>query len=163
VKLALALLLSVVLQPPTAQGRVDLVGTEPLLTIVLRTSDPKHPILLDGPLMDQLRHVNGLDILATGKRHDRFLTVESFKVMAANGIPATDGTLQAAGDTLILLTDDGIRHPLIHPSPSLKFEVGGRIWVSGPLDHEPVAYGLIDNSPANSDHSLSGSRRPPAP
>jgi hypothetical protein len=162
-KLSIALLFVCVLQPPTAEGRVDVVGVEPLLTIVLRTSDPKHPILLDGPLMTQLRHVNGLDVLVTGRRHDRFITVDSFKVMSANGVPATDGTLASAGDTLILVTDDGIRHPLVHPSPTLRSEVGGRIWVSGPLDREPVAYGLIDNSPANSDHSLSSPSHPPAP
>jgi hypothetical protein len=145
VRLAAALLVAVVLQPPTAEGRVDVVGLDPLLTIVLRTSDPHHPILLDGPLMLQLRHVNGLVILATGTRHDRFLTVQSFKVISANDVPATDGKLVASGDTLILVTDDGIRHALVHPSPALHAEVGGRIWVSGPLDKEPVAYGLIDN------------------
>jgi hypothetical protein len=95
--------------------------------------------------MLQLRHVNGLVILATGTRHDRFLTVQSFKVISANDVPATDGKLVASGDTLILVTDDGIRHALVHPSPALHAEVGGRIWVSGPLDKEPVAYGLIDN------------------
>jgi hypothetical protein len=145
VTLALTLMLVLVLQPPTAEGRVDVVGVDPLLTIVLRTTDPKHPILLDGPLMDQLRHVNGLDVLVTGRRHDRFITVDSFRVISANGVPATDGQLIASGDTLILVTSDGIRHALVHPSPSLKSQVGGRIWVSGPLDHEPVAYGFIDN------------------
>jgi hypothetical protein len=138
-------MLGLVVQPPTAEGRVDVVGTDPLLTIVLRTADPHHPILLDGPLLNQLRHVNGLDVLVTGQRHDRFITVESFQVVSANGVPATDGHLIASGDTLILVTHDGVRHPLVHPSPSLKAQVGGRIWVSGPLDHEPVAYGFIDN------------------
>ncbi|HWZ58362.1 MAG TPA: hypothetical protein VNW46_05240 [Gemmatimonadaceae bacterium] len=137
------------LQVSAVTGRVDLVGTDPLLTIVvIPTTDPKHHILLDGPLMTQLRHVNGLEVELEGQMHGRFLTVRQFTVVAANGVPATDGRLVAAGgDTLVLITADGVHHHLVHPSPSLRSEVGGRIWLSGPLDREPVAYGLIDNSP----------------
>jgi len=133
----------------SVRGRVSVVGLDPLLTIVVvPTTDPTHHVLLDGPLMTQLRHVDGVDIEAIGVTHDRFLTVQRFTVIAANGVPATDGRLVAAdGDTLVLITADGVRHPLVHPSPRLRSEVGGRIWVSGPLDREPVAYGLIDNSP----------------
>jgi hypothetical protein len=146
-----ALLTALAMQSVSVRGRLEIVGTEPLLTIVVRPDDdPRHPVLLDGPLMTQLRHVNGLGVEVRGTRHDRFVTVQAFTVISANGLPATDGRLVASGDTLVLVTADGVRHPLVHPSPRLRSEVGGRIWVSGPLDHEPVAYGLIDNLISNS-------------
>jgi hypothetical protein len=144
--LALALVLA--RQSGLVDGILQVVGTEPLLTIiVVPTNDPHHHLLLDGPLMTQLRHVDGLGVELRGTRHDRFLTVERFTVISANGVPATDGKLIAAGDTLVLITADGVRHPLVRPPPKLRSEVGGRIWISGPIDREPVAYGLIDNSP----------------
>jgi hypothetical protein len=146
---ALAIALAVhAVQSASVYGRIQLQATEPLLTIVvLPTDDPRHPVLLDGPLMTQLRHVDGLGVELKGDRHDRFLTVRAFTVVSANGVPATDGRLIAAGDTLVLITAGGVRHPLVRPPPALRAEVGGRIWVSGPIDREPVAYGLIDNSP----------------
>jgi hypothetical protein len=144
---ALALAATLALQSISVQGHVVVQGLDPLLTIVVvPPGDPKHPVLLDGPLLTQLRHVDGLDVSVTGPRHDRFLTVEHFTVISANGVPATDGLLVAAGDTLVLVTAEGVRHPLVHPSPALRSNVGGRVWVSGPLDREPVAYGMIDNN-----------------
>ena len=72
------------------------------------------------------------------------LGVERFVVVAANGVPATDGWLVAEGAVLYLVTADGQRHPLVRPSPNLWAHAGSRAWVSGPLDREPVAYGIIE-------------------
>jgi hypothetical protein len=147
-KTALALVAALAVQTASVQGRIVVEGLDPLLTIVVQPDgDTRHPILLDGPLLTKLRHVDGLGVLLVGTRHDRFLTVQQFTVVSANGVPATDGRLVVAGDTVVLVTADGLRHPLVHPSPTLRTNIGGRVWVSGPLDREPVAYGMIDNRP----------------
>jgi hypothetical protein len=36
-----------------------------------------------------------------------------------------------------------VRHALVNPSPNLRAHVGARVWVSGSLDQEPIAYGII--------------------
>jgi hypothetical protein len=91
-----------------------------------------------------LERVAGLEIAATGRHEGSKFRVERFTVIAANGVPATDGQLESENGSLVLLTRDGVRHTIVSPPPGLRAHVGRRVWVSGPLDREPVAYGMIE-------------------
>jgi hypothetical protein len=67
-----------------------------------------------------------------------------FTVTAAKGQPATDGTLADDAGALYLVTVDGRWHVLGHPPAELHAHVGARVWIAGPLDREPLAFGVIE-------------------
>lgn len=123
-------------------GRVQLVGVAAVPKVALVPSDGGRTLTLSGP--PSLRNLDGLAVAVVGRRTGSELRVTRFTVVAANGLAATDGRLIADGRTLYLETADRVRHPLVAPSPRLWEHVGSRAWVSGPLDHEPVAYGIIE-------------------
>ena len=124
------------------EGIVRVVGVDALPVVTLVPDDAGRSVTLDGP--PSLRRVAGLRIAAVGERSGARLTVRRFTVLAANGVPATDGVLAADGDALVLVTSDGARHRLVNPPPLLRANVSHRAWVSGPLDREAVAYGIIE-------------------
>jgi hypothetical protein len=126
----------------SVRGKVQVVGVEALPTITLAPDGGRPAVTLIGP--PSLRRVEGLTVIAIGRLAGSKLTVQEFTVVAANGVPATDGRLVAEGAALYLETADRVRHRLVQPSPRLWAEAGRRVWVSGPLDHEPVAYGIIE-------------------
>ena len=91
---------------------------------------------------------SGAEVWVSGARNERgALTVERFSVRTVDGIGATDGTLAADGDRLVLVTPDGQRHPIAHPPDALRRHVGGRVWISGDLNQGPVAFGIIQEKP----------------
>jgi hypothetical protein len=126
----------------TVMGTVRVVGVAALPRVTLARDGGAGALTLIGP--PPLRRVDGLRVAVIGRLAGSELTVERFTVVAANGVPATDGRLVADGAVLYLVTADGARHPLVRPSPNLRAHAGGRAWVSGPLDREPVAYGIIE-------------------
>ena len=123
-------------------GTVRVVGVEALPKVTLVSDGGGEALTLVGP--PALKRVDGLRVAVIGRLAGTELSVERFTVVAANGVPATDGRLVADGAVLYLVTADGERHPLVRPSPSLWAHAGGRAWVSGPLDREAVAYGIIE-------------------
>jgi hypothetical protein len=128
-------------QPDTEIGTVQVTGAEPFPRLILRPANGDLPLRLIGPPV--LQRVDGLQIQVAGKRAGDQFTVRSFLVVGANGQDATDGKLVQDGGTYYIVTQDGSRHPLVDPPANLRAHVGGRVWVSGPLDHEPIAYGII--------------------
>lgn len=122
-------------------GRVQVVGVAASPRVTLVPADGGTVFTLTGA---SLRSVDGLGVAVVGRRTGSILQVTRFTVVSANGLPATDGRIVAEGQTLYLETADRVRHALVAPSPRLWEHVGGRAWVSGPLDHEPVAYGIIE-------------------
>ena len=123
-------------------GTVQVVGVEAAPMITLVPDGGGRAVTLTGA--PTLARVDGLHVAVVGRRAGPALGVERFTVVAANGLPATDGRLLAEGDVLYLVTVDGVRHRLVRPSPVLAAHVGSRVWVSGPIDQEPVAYGIIE-------------------
>ena len=129
-------------QHRTLNGTVRLVGPAPRAEVLLMPTSGGPGVPLAGP--PSLEQVIGLDVAAVGTQEGRVFRVDRFTVVSANGIPATDGRLLHERDRLYLATPDGSRHALINPPPGLRNLVGRRVWVSGPLDREPVAYGMIE-------------------
>ena len=129
-------------QADTVIGTIQIVGSDPFPRTVILPANSGISLRLIGP--PTLQHVNGLEVQIVGQRAGDLFTVKSFTVVSANGQPATDGRLVQDGDTLYIVTEDGGRHALVSPSPNLRSRVGQRVWVSGPLDREPIAYGFIE-------------------
>jgi hypothetical protein len=129
--------------PDTLEGTIQIGGVQAFPQIMLLGDSGGRTVVLHGP--KELAHLLGLRVAVFGKlgADDKF-AVKQFRVLAANGVPATDGRLIAEGDTLALETADGARHPLGRPSPGLRKYVSRRVWVAGPLDQEPVSYGVIE-------------------
>ncbi len=123
-------------------GHLQIVGTDALPRTVLVPDDGTLSVTLVGP--PALRRLGGLGVEIEGTRAGSQFTVQRFTVVSANGLEATDGRLVDDGGTLSIVTADGVRHALVRPSSNLRAHVGGRVWVSGPLDREPVAYGIIE-------------------
>lgn len=128
-------------QGDTVIGTVEIVGTDPFPRTVILPANAGLPLRLLGP--PALQRVNGLEVQIVGQRAGDQFTVKSFTVVSANGQPATDGRLVMDSGTLYIVTEDGVRHALVNPSPNLRTRIGQRVWVSGPLDREPIAYGYI--------------------
>jgi hypothetical protein len=122
-------------------GIVRVVGVEAAASVVLEIDGARQSITLDGPAA--LRRVDGLRVAVTGARAGARLTVRRFAVLSANGVPAVDGMLAKDGDATVLITIDGVRHRLVNPPALLRENAGHRAWVSGPLDREIVAFGII--------------------
>lgn len=126
----------------SVQGTVRLVGTSAFPQVTVSKDDGGPSIALVGPT--SLRAVVGLRVVAVGFLVGAKLQVSQFTVLAANGIVATDGILTAEGQSLVLITREGTKYRLVDPSPVLRNAVKHRVWVSGPLDRAPVAYGIIE-------------------
>ena len=129
-------------QSDTIIGTIQIVGSDPFPRTVILPEYSGISLRLVGP--PTLQRLDGLQVQVVGTRAGEQVTVKSFEVVSANGQPATDGRLVKDGDTLYIVTQDGVRHPLVNPSPNLRSRVGQRVWVSGPLDREPIAYGFIE-------------------
>lgn len=123
-------------------GKVQVVGVQASPRIMLVRDGGGGSLTLVG--RPSLAKVDGLRVAVVGTLEGSKLSVTRFTVLEANGVPATDGRLVADGDDLYLETVDQVRHRLVQPSPKLRAQVGHRVWVSGPLDREPVAYGFIE-------------------
>jgi hypothetical protein len=126
----------------TIIGTIQIVGSDPFPRTVILPENSGISLRLVGP--PSLQHLSGLGVQIVGQRAGEQFTVKSFTVVSANGQPATDGRLVKDGDTLYIVTEDGVRHALVNPSPNLRARVGQRVWVSGPLDREAIAYGFIE-------------------
>jgi hypothetical protein len=126
----------------SVKGIVRVVGVDALPQLTLIRDDGSPALTLIG--VESLRRVAGLRVAVAGILRGTQLTVSRFHVIAANGVPAIDGTLALRGGALTLETEDGTRHTLVSPSPALRAAVGHRVWISGPLDRPAVAYGIIE-------------------
>lgn len=129
-------------QRDTIIGTIQIVGSDPFPHTVILPANSGVSLRLVGP--PTLQRVNGLGVQIVGQLAGDQFTVKSFTVLSANGQQATDGRLVKDGDTLSIVTEDGQRHALVNPSPNLRARVGQRVWVSGPLDRQPIAYGFIE-------------------
>jgi hypothetical protein len=127
----------------TARGIVAVVGAIPITEVVLRQATGR-PITLTGPLAKEIGVASGADVWVRGRRVDaRTLDVESYAVRSVDGVTAITGTLTADGDRLVLVTDDGRRHPIARPPAPLREHVGARVWISGDLSSTINAYGVL--------------------
>ena len=140
----------------TAVGIIAVVGSAPLVQIVLRPAGAAS-IALTGRPTEALRRLAGVEVWVSGTpgppvprpRPGRTIEVRDFRVRSVDGERATDGRLEADGGSLVLVTHDGRRHPLIDPPAALRSQVGARVWVAGPLDRPVTTFGVIEPAGAS--------------
>jgi hypothetical protein len=124
------------------EGVVRIVGVEEMPRTMLVPDDGSRSIELAGvPLLSK---VAGLRVAVLGTRSGGRMDVSRFHVVAANGVRAADGVLIANGSAFVLVMPSGARLSVARPSPGLRALVGHRVWISGDLAGETVAYGVID-------------------
>src|SRR5581483_11677046 len=83
-----------------------------------------------------------VDLSVRGVEEGNDVRVRSFSVTSVGGVPVVDGIVRADGDHYWLDTPNG-RVELGNPPQSLRGLVGARVWVQGPLDRGPNAYGVL--------------------
>ena len=127
--------------PDTLSGTVLVVGADPVAHPVLETADGQ--LRLEGPV-DLLQRVHGLGVEVFGRRDETALHVARFRVVAADGLPAADGTLEVRADTAVLVTPDGDRQAYTPVPAALLSHVGARVWIAGESGREPQAWGVIE-------------------
>ena len=144
----------------TARGIVRIVGNEPVATLVLETTPGSAaPLLaLGGEAADLLRGVAGLEVKVEGRLTTErvpsaapggapLFQASRFVVRASDGAPAADGLLIVRdGDHVLRLTEGGERRIAVLP-PALRDRVGARVFLVGPLDRMPSAFGVISAAP----------------
>lgn len=127
----------------TARGIVAVVGAIPITEVVLRPPDGRQ-ITLSGTLAREIGAASGADVWVRGRRVDaRTIDVAAYAVRSVDGVTAITGTLTADGDRLVLVTDDGQRHPVARPPAPLRQHVGSRVWITGDLSKTITAYGVL--------------------
>jgi hypothetical protein len=128
----------------TVRGIVAVVGSEPMTQTVVRPADGARSVTVTGDAATGLRTLSGADVVVRGARTGpRELRVASFAVRTVDGVAAADGVLERVGERFSLRLADGTRRPVVRPSPALVAYLGSRVWVTGPADVEPQAFGLI--------------------
>ena len=135
--------------PDTLRGTVAIVGADPLTRVMLRPSGGGSEVELVGPQREALARVAGAEVVAVGRpapgtTPGPALETVSFTVTAVDGQPAVDGRLEREPGGLVLVTPDGRRIRLVRPPAALEAWVGARVWIAGPPDREPQAFGMIE-------------------
>jgi hypothetical protein len=88
----------------------------------------------------------GAQVLAQGEAWGvGAMYVESFLILSVNDRPVRDGMLvwTPTGGYAMNLTAGAFGRPIVSPSPELQALVGHRVWVTGPEDGPPIAFGVI--------------------
>ncbi|MBW3654521.1 MAG: hypothetical protein KY444_00315, partial [Gemmatimonadetes bacterium] len=126
----------------TRRGTVEIVGSEPMTSIVLQTAAGASPGLCGA--RDLLRRAAGLEVAVWGSRNaEGQFCVDRFAVRSANGVPAVDGILVREGQGFALVMADGRRLPIARLFDALRSSIGARVWLAGPLDRAPDSFGVI--------------------
>jgi hypothetical protein len=138
----------------SVRGVISIVGTEQESVIVLTPADGSAPVVLDGASRRAMRAAAGLTVVVAGPRGAAratagaptpmpVLSVEWFRVRAVDGVPALDGTLVERNGLFFLEMDAGRRAVIEFLPEPLRRQVGGWVYIAGPLDAPPVAYGVL--------------------
>ena len=119
-------------------GFVELDGG----AIALRVDQTRIP--LAGMDAEPLRNLGGAEVEVRGSDDVvGAFNVIAFTVLSVDGRAAADGILQLVDDGYTLRLNDGSYRAVIDPPEELKALVSHRVWVAGPPDASPEAFGLI--------------------
>ncbi len=127
----------------TLRGIVAITGATPLTHLVLRPAGGGPAVPLSGDSAAAMRALSGLDVWVQGTAGATSFAVTRFRVRAAGGVPAVDGTLAVNGGAVVLITDDGARHALTAAPPEFASHPGARAWVTLAADQTVITFGLL--------------------
>lgn len=137
----------------TVRGTLSLVGSEPGVELVLRPANG-NPYAVIGGQLARLRALGKVEVMLAGRLTAlksmtaspmglQVFEADKFVVRSADGIPAYDGTIALEGGKYVLISASGRRWPVDHLPVALRSLVGSRVFLAGPLDRDPVSYGVI--------------------
>lgn len=126
----------------TLRGTVAIVGAEPATSVMLQ-DDQGAATPLQGEEAT-LRALAGIEVAVRGLAGGRgTFQVASVAVRAHMGVPAVDGILVRRGAGWALITAPGDTVPIAYLPEVLRGSEGARVWLAGPLDRSPDAWGTI--------------------
>ncbi len=137
----------------TVRGTISFVGSEPGIEVVI-TPAKSEPYAVIGGQVARLKALGKVEVMLAGRvTRLRSMTAspmglkvfeaDKFVVRAADGVPVYDGVIAREGDKFLLISASGRRWPVDHLPPTLRTLVGARVFLAGPLDKDPVSYGVI--------------------
>jgi hypothetical protein len=126
-----------------ARGIAAVVGSIPVTQVIVRPASGR-PVTVTGPLAKEIGGASGADVWVRGRRAaDGSIEATSYSVRSVDGARAITGTLTADGDRLVLVGDDGRRHPLARPPAALRQQVGARVWITGDPAGAIASFGIL--------------------
>lgn len=131
----------------TLRGTVRIVGSEPLTSVVLEPGGGGAVVTLEGE-RKVLERLSGIEVAVEGEPEapGRF-RVARVHVRAADGVAAVDGVLARDGGRDVLVLGDGRRVAVARLPEPLRGKAGARVWISGRLDGDVDAWGVIAEAP----------------
>jgi hypothetical protein len=134
----------------SVRGVLSVVGAEPL-TALLLTPARGAAVAIEGSQAVVMRGLSRLEVTAMGRMTTRrsssspmsyVFEADTFVVRAADRVVAYDGIVVQAADGFYLVSGDS-RVSVAYLPAALRDRLGARVFVVGPLDRAPIAYGTI--------------------
>ena len=137
----------------TVRGVLSSVGSEPSTELVIAQATGTRLVVTGGQVA-RLKSLGKVEVMLSGRYPGlrsvtaapgglRAFEADRFVVRAADGIAAYDGVIVKEGDKYFLIAASGRRWPADHLPELLRGLVGSRVFLAGPLDRDPAAYGVI--------------------
>jgi hypothetical protein len=126
----------------TLRGVVVVEGSEPGIRVFLNGSAGRTELISSSVRFHQLA---GLEVQVVGRSVARQFDVRAFRVRAARGQQALDGTLRIRDGTIYLSLTDGGERPLREGRGLFEARVGSRIWLVMSVDGGVAEFGILDN------------------
>lgn len=126
----------------TLRGVVVVEGSEPGIRVFLNGSAGRTELISSSVRFHQLA---GLEVQVVGRSVARQFDVRAFRVRAARGHQALDGTLRIRDGTIYLSLTDGGERPLREGRGLFEARVGSRIWLVMSVDGGVAEFGILDN------------------
>ncbi|MDB4914857.1 MAG: hypothetical protein JWM95_2501 [Gemmatimonadetes bacterium] len=137
----------------TVRGVLSTVGSEPIVEVVITPAAGEKFVIVGGQTA-RLRSLGKVEVMLAGRypglrsmtaapRGLRAFEADKFTVRSADGVPAYDGVVVKEADHYFLISSNGHRWPADHMPEMLRRLPGARVFLAGPLDRDPVSYGII--------------------
>ena len=135
----------------SVRGVLSVVGAEPLTALLLSPVGGGAAVAIEGSQEALMRGLSRLEVTAMGRMTSRrspaspmssVFEADTFVVRAADRVEAHDGLLARDGDRFVLLRGESRIAAAFLPV-ALRSRLGARVYLVGPLDRPPVAYGII--------------------
>ena len=128
--------------PDSLRGVIVVEGSEPGVRVFLDGSAGRTELISSSVRFHQLA---GLEVQVVGKSVARQFDVRDFRVRAARGHPALDGTLRIRDGTIYLSLTDGGERPLHEGRALFEAHIGSRIWLVMSDDGGVSGFGILDD------------------
>ncbi len=126
-------------------GRVQVVGATPLEQVVIEPLDSAQAAIeTRGPYREELRRLSGATVRAAGAMSSaRQMLVQEYEILEIAGHVPRVGTVEVAGDRLMLRAEDGVTIEAKNAPAELFRHPGAKVWVILDSTGAVTGYGII--------------------